>query len=224
MKVLMDDYSSELLKKGRTYFDILLYNCTEITIEEYEVPDVLDITKMIKRTKEIIFIDTEKLSIAFDDLISVYEKLFDFSLGLSGYQFIGLFLQNGFSDIAFFDLQIAYLILSIGFLISLFDVLLCFITIEYLRGCRNENVNFIIIGIKKYTPFFKLSDKIIYLNCICFLIPINIIIHNSLEFPFAIGYNCVSIILCIIGILSHKTIIIDKQIYNNGTCKRKIYT
>lgn len=207
-KWTVDTHCHQLLSTGRTYFDILLYNC-------YDTDDHT--------------MDIAKLSVAFDDLISVYEKLFDFSLGLSGYQFIGLFLQNGFSNIDFVSLQVAYFILSIGFLISLFGVLFCFIIIEYLRGCRDEDPSFIIVGIKRYTPIFKFTDKIIYVNCICFLVPINIIIYESLDFPFAVSYNVLSFLLFMVGIFTHKTIIIDKQKYRIGISsskkeyKRKIY-
>ena len=199
---IVDKHCQKLLCKGSTYFDILLYNC-------YDPSNCT--------------MDIEKLSVAFDDLISVYEKLFDFSLGLSGYQFIGLFLQNGFSNIDFISLQVAYFILSIGFLISLFGVLFCFIIIEYLRGCREEEPSFIIVGIKQYTPIFKFTDKIIYVNCICFLVPINIIIYESLDFPFAVSYNVLSFVLFMTGIFTHKTIIIDKQKYklNVSSCKRE---
>ena len=48
-----------------------------------------------------------------------------------------------------------YFILSFGFLVSMFGVLISFITIEYLRGCREEEPEFIIAESKKY----KISIK-----------------------------------------------------------------
>jgi len=202
-KYILDEYCRPLLKKGYTYFDILLYNCYDPS--DYSV-------------------DINKLSSAFDDLISVYEKLFDFSLTLSGYQFIGLFLQSNLNDSISLELQIAYFILSCGFIVSMFGALLCFITIEYLHGCRDERPEFIIVGIQKYKNVFKSADKIIYINCVCFAVPINIIIHTSLNFEFAISYNCLCFILFCVGIYYHYIIIMCKQeyiIYNKNSINNK---
>lgn len=192
----LNEYSQSVIKQGITYFDILLYNCYN------------DESKTV---------DKEKLNASIDDMLGVYEKLFDFSLTLSGYQFVGLFLQNNLGDFTPLYIKIAYFILSVGFLVSMFGALLCFITIEYLRGCRDEEPDFIIFGIKFYSPIFKLSDKIIYLNCILFLAPINLLIYNCLDPYFGIAFNGLSIILFIIGIIFHYFIIIRKQIYHIGT-------
>jgi hypothetical protein len=205
---ILDNNCITLLNKGCTYFDILIFNCYDPA------------NKIINR---------DKLYSAFDDLTSIYEKLFDFSLTLSGYQFIGLFLQSNLSDSITLELQIAYFILSSGFIISMFGALLCFVTIEYLRGCRDETTAFIIIGIKKYKHIFKSADKIIYFNCICFAVPINILIHNSLNLEFGIAYNIFSFLLFCIGIYYHFIIIVSRQQYiliNNKqktTYTRKIY-
>ena len=207
-KYILNEHCRPLLKNGYTYFDILLYNCY----------DPVDFS-----------IDIDKLYSAFDDMISVYEKLFDFSLTLSGYQFIGLFLQSNLSESISLELQIAYFILSCGFIVSMFGALLCFVTIEYLRGCRDETPEFIVVGIQKYKYIFKSADKIIYFNCVCFTVPINILIHSSLNFTFAISYNCLCFILFCIGIYFHYVIIMCKQkyfIYNNSKkymFTRKIY-
>ena len=169
-------------------------------------------------------VDTDKLSTAFDDMISVYEKLFDFSLTLSGYQFIGLFLQSNLNDSISLELQIAYFILSCVFIVSMFGALLCFVTVEYLHGCRDESPEFIIVGIQKYKYIFKSADKIIYFNCVCFTVPINILIHNSLNFTFSIAYNCLCFILFCIGIYYHYIIIMCRQqyiIYNNSNNNKK---
>ena len=208
-KYILNENCLHLLNTGYTYFDIVIYNCYEPTDNS---------------------IDLEKLSCAFDDLINVYEKLFDFSLNLSGYQFIGLFLQSNLNDSISLELQIAYFILSCGFIVSMFGALLCFVTVEYLRGCRDETPEFIIVGIQKYKYIFKTSDKIIYFNCVFFTVPINILIHNSLDFTFAVSYNCLCFILFCIGIYYHYIIIMCKQKYsiqNNRqthTFTRKIYS
>ena len=205
---VLDNNCIRLLNVGNTYFDILIYNCYDSSNKT---------------------IDREKLYSAFDDLICVYEKLFDFSLTLSGYQFVGLFLQSNLSDSITLDLQIAYFILSCGFIISMFGALLCFVTIEYLRGCRDEKTEFIIVGIQKYKHIFKSADKIIYFNCVCFAVPINILIYNSLNIPFGIAYNAFCFILFFTGIYYHYIIIVSKQEYtiiHNGKpflYSRKIY-
>ena len=63
-----------LIKNGSyTYFDILLYNCyNTITYE----------------------IDLDKFNNALDNILDVYQTLFDFSLNMAGFQFIGLFLWH----------------------------------------------------------------------------------------------------------------------------------
>lgn len=200
-KHILDKNCIYLLYTGSTYFDILLYNCYD----------------PVEQT-----INIDRLYCAFDDLINVYEKLFDFSLTLSGYQFIGLFLQSNLSESITLELQIAYFILSFGFMVSMFGALLCFVTIEYLRGCRDEKPEFIIIGIKQYKHVFKSADKIIYLNCICFTVPINILIHSSLNLHFGIAYNIICFFLFCIGIYYHYIIIVCKQRYEITNDNKKI--
>lgn len=183
----------ELLIQGCTYFDILLYNCYD-------------------ENKRIV--DREKLSTAFDDLIDNYSNLFDFGISLSGYQFVGIILENNLSTTEATHIQVAYFILSVGFLISMFGVLLCFITIEYLRGCREENTEFIIAGINKYKTLFKLGDIILYADCLLFAIPINILIYNSLAPHFGMIYNVLCCILFALGTGFHYLVIISRQEYN----------
>jgi len=183
----------QLLIRGATYFDILLYNCYD-------------------ENKRII--DRDKLSTAFDDLIDNYSNLFDFGISLSGYQFVGIILENNLSTTESIHNQVAYFILSIGFLISMFGVLICFITIEYLRGCREESAEFIVAGINKYKTLFKLGDIILYADCLLFTIPINILIYNSLEHHYGIIYNILCCILFALGTGFHYLVIISRQEYN----------
>lgn len=194
----LTDDDLKLIKKDCSYFNILLYNCID--------------------SKEI---NADKLSIAFDDIIAVYEKLFDFSIALAGYQFIGLSLQNNLYYISNVYLVIAYFILAFGFLLSIFGALLCFIPIEFLRTCRHENIQFIIHSINKYRHVFKLADKLIYFNCILFIVPINIIVYNTLNTYFGVVYSIVSCLLFVLGIASHYVIIVRRQIL--GKSKRNIY-
>ncbi len=183
----------DLLIQGSTYFDILLYNC-------YDEVNCL--------------IDKSKLSQAFDDLIDNYSNLFDFGISLSGYQFVGIILEKNLSVTEALHVRVAYFILSIGFLVSMFGVLLCFITVEFLRGCREEEPEFIIAGINKYKTLFKLGDIILYANCILFTIPINILIYSSLDYYFGIIYNVFCGLLFIFGMYFHYTVIIARQQYN----------
>lgn len=182
-----------LLINGTTYFDILLYNCYD------------EINRQINK---------DKLSQAFDDLLDIYSNLFNLGLSISGYQFIGIILEKNLSLTETIYIRIAYFLLSVGFLISMFGVLLSFITIKYLRGCREENPEFIIVGINKYKTLFQLSNIILYVDCAIFTIPINILIYNGLDYYFAIIYNTFCFILFISGIYFHYNIIISKQAYN----------
>ncbi len=188
--------SNEIIKKklnqGNTYFDILLYNCyNPIKFE----------------------INLDKLNRAIDDIVDIYDKLFSFGLTLSGYQFIGLTLERNLQDTELIEIRVAYFILSFGFLISLFGSLLAFIVMEYLKGAREETPEFIIAGIKEYKTIFKLTDIILYANCILFVAPINILIYNVIDFYFGIIFNISSGFLFVLGVYFHYKIIIARQTY-----------
>mgnify|MGYP001240996366 CR=1 FL=1 len=181
------------ISQGFTYFDILLFNCYN---------------------KENSTINIDKLNLALDDIADVYDKLFNFGLTLSGYQFIGLTLERNLQDTESMDVRIAYFILSIGFLFSLFGSLLSFIVIEYIRGIRDETPDFIVAGIKQYKKIFKLTDIILYGNSILFVVPLNILIYHVLDTFFGIIFNVSSVVLFFFGIYFHYKIIISRQIYN----------
>lgn len=182
------------LKNGATYFDILLYNCKN-------------------EDQSINILNKDKLNTSLDDIVEVYDKLFNFGLTLSGFQFIGLTLERNLKNDESFVIRLAYFILSSGFLTSLFGSLLSFIVIEYIKGIRDESEEFIITGIKKYKTIFKLADVILYLDSILFVVPINIMIYNVLDFFFGIIFNISSLIFFILGIYFHYTIIISRQTY-----------
>ena len=117
--------------------------------------------------------------------------------------------------------------LSVGFLVSMFGVLLSFVTIEYLRGLRDENTDFIIVGMKEYRNIFKIADKIIYADCICFIAPLIILVYDNIGYRFGITFNVIAGTLFLIGLWIHWLIIIRRQKYKyNGTnyeYTRKIY-
>jgi hypothetical protein len=197
------------LDNGNTYFDILLYNCCK-----FEKHD---------ETKIIIHVDTEKLGNALDDIVEVYNNLFNFGLTLSGYQFIGLTLERNLQDTAAIDIRIAYFILCLGFLISMFGALLSFIVVEYIKGLRDENPEFIIVGIKSYKIIFKLADIILYGDSILFVVPINILVYNVIDFYFGIIFNITSLIIFILGMYFHYKIIISRQIYYPKIIKNECF-
>lgn len=188
---------------SRTYFDILLYNCYD------------------KLTNTI---DLEKFNNAMEDIVAVYEKLFDFSLSFAGFQFIGLFLQNEQSGTISFSLEISYFLLSLGFMFSMFGVFLSFIVIEYIKGFRDEDLEFKIAGLTKYKNYFKLTDMIIYVNCILFIVPLNVLIYKNIGYIYGVIYNIMCSILFIFGMYRHYETIIKKQEYKIGNIiyKRKI--
>ena len=188
-----DEDIHKLLVTGRSYFDILLYNCYD---------------------EEKKMIDKEKLNTAFDDLLDNYGDLLNMGIMLSGFQFVGIILEKNLSLTESYEMSVAYFLLSVGFLISMFGVLICFITLEYLRGCRDETVEFIIAGIQKYKWIFKSADLILYSDCIMFTVPINLLIYNSLSLNLSITYNLICGFLFILGIFIHYMIIVAKQNYN----------
>ena len=193
LKKIQDNNIRKLICSGTSYFDILIYNCYD---------------------HDNHIINKEKLSTAFDDIIGNYNDLLSLGISLSGYQFVGIILEKNLSLTESYDMKFAYFILSLGFLVSMFGVLICFITIEYLRGCRDEEPEFIIAGIQKYKKLFKLGDVILYINCILFTVPINLLIYNSLDFLYGIIYNITCLLFMILGIYFHYNVIVCKQQYN----------
>ena len=198
-----NDVVLSVIKKGNTYFDILLYNCCEFE----------KITKDSGENKIIIHVDKDKLNLALDDIAAVYDNLLNLGMTLSGYQFIGLTLERNLQDSAVFGVKLAYFILCSGFLISMFGVLLSFIVVEYVKGLRDESCEFIIVGIKSYKIIFKLSDIILYSDSILFVAPINILIYNVIDFYFGVIFNVMSTIIFVLGVYFHYKIIISRQIY-----------
>ena len=167
-------------------------------------------------------IQTDQLSESLDDLIGIQEKLFDFGLTMSGFQFVGLILENSVTHLET-QYKVAYFILSIGFILSLFGSLLSYITFKYLRSIKLENSEFVVQGMNKYYKFFMLSYIVPFGNCVLFMIPLNILIYNILEYYYGNVFNVLSIILLITGISMHQIIIVNKQEYksNSNTIKRR---
>ena len=112
-----------------------------------------------------------------DDLIAIQEKLFDFGLTMSGFQFVGLILENSITNKPLY-LKIAYFILSIGFVLSLFGCIVSYITFRFIRSIKNEKIEFIEESVVKYNGIFMLSYIVPFCNSILFMVPLNILIYK----------------------------------------------
>lgn len=204
-----NDIILDYIKKGNTYFDILIYNSCNFKLNNEE--------------KIIVHMDKDKLNDALDDIVEVYNNLFSFGLTLSGYQFIGLTLERNLQETATIDVRIGYFILCLGFLISMFGALLSFIVVEYIKGLRDEKPEFIIVGIKGYKIIFKLADIILYGDSILFVVPINILVYNVIDFYFGVIFNVTSLIIFVLGMYFHYKIIISRQIYHAQISKNECF-
>ncbi len=155
---------------------------------------------------------TDNLSESLDDLVGIQEKLFDFGLTMSGFQFVGLVLENSVTDKAI-HIKVAYFILSLGFILSLFGSLLSYITFKYIRSIKNEEKEFVIHGMNKYYKIFMLSYVVPFFNSILFMVPLNILIYNILEYYYGIIFNVISFIIFVTGVVLHQVVIVNKQEY-----------
>ena len=186
---------------GHSYFDIMIYN------------------GIVSAKEESINVND-----SLDDLISIYDKLFGFGFSLSGYQFIGLVLEKTIVDNNNQYAPFAYFLLAIGFLISLFGSMSSFFILEFLTSIKNEEPEFIVHSLQKYKTIFKgFSEALLYVDCMLFLIPINILIYNVLSDTYGFIFNIMSGILFILGLVFSYCIIIAKQEFQGDGIKRRIY-
>ena len=189
--------------KGHTYFDLLIYN------DLYQNKDKL------------------KIETSLDLLISIYDRLFGFGFSLAGYQFIGLVLEKTIMNTDNIFAPFAYFLLAMGFLVSLFGSATSFFILEFLTSIKQEEKRFIVHCIQKYKYLFLLcADFILYADCFLFLVPINILIYNVLNFHYGIIFNITSGVLSLLGIILSHRIIIRKQIFTDeegNDIKRLIY-
>ena len=188
-----------------SYFDIMIYNGIVSSKDEHN-EETIDINGSL------------------DDLISIYDKLFGFGFSLSGYQFIGLVLEKTIVDNDNKYAPLAYFLLAIGFLISLFGAMSSFFILEFLTSIKNEEPEFIVHSLQRYKTIFKgCSEALLYLDCILFLIPINILIYNVLNDTYGLVFNIMSGVLFILGLIFSYCIIIAKQEFKDNEIKRRIY-
>ena len=202
---------------GHSYFDIMLYNDIVSTYEDdkKKKPDEQD-----KEGQGISVNDS------LDSLISIYDKLFGFGFSLSGYQFIGLVLEKTIVDNTNQYAPFAYFLLAIGFLISLYGSMSSFFILEFLTSIKNEEPEFIVHSVQRYKTIFKgCSEALLYVDCILFLIPINILIYNVLSDTYGLIFNIMSGVLFLLGLIFSYCIIIAKQEFDTDTTpiKRRIY-
>ena len=85
---------------------------------------------------------------------------------MSGFQFVGLILENSVTHLET-QYKVAYFILSIGFILSLFGSLLSYITFKYLRSIKYESSQFVIQGMNRYYKFFMLTTIVARVKSMC---------------------------------------------------------
>jgi len=168
---------------------------------------------------------TETLSTSIDDIIAIYDQLFNSACTLAGFQFIGIVFDKSIIEDNISISSFAYFFFGLGFIISMLSAMMTFITSTFLKTLRFENKNFIQASIKKYEKIFYFGYITFFMNTISFMVPINIILHELIYFPFAIFINIVSVIISILGITFYIIIVHNKQSYliDNVEYKRNIY-
>lgn len=168
---------------------------------------------------------TEHLSTSIDDIISIYDQLFDSACTLAGFQFIGIVFDKTVIDGNITISSFTYFFFGLGFIVSLFSAIMTFITSTFFKTLRFENKDFIETSIQKYTTLFYFGYITFFINSICFMVPINIILHELIYYPFALTINIVSLITVILGITFYMLIVHNKQAYqiNNQNIKRNVY-
>jgi hypothetical protein len=168
---------------------------------------------------------TDDLSTSIDDIIAIYDQLFDSACTLAGFQFIGIVFDKTVIEGNITLSSFAYFFFGLGFVVSLFSAIMTFITSTFLKTLRFENKEFVETSIQKYKKLFYFGYITFFINSICFMVPINIILHELIYYPFAIAINIASLITVILGITFYVIIVHNKQIYtiNNREIKRNVY-
>lgn len=168
---------------------------------------------------------TEETSSSIDDIVAIYDQLFDSSCTLAGFQFIGIVFDKTIIESYISISSFAYFFFGLGFVVSLLSAIMTFITSTFIKTLRYENKEFIQKSIQKYKTIFYFGYITFFMNTISFMIPINIILHELIYFPFAVCINVASFITVVLGIIFYIMIVHNKQIYiiDNREVKRNIY-
>lgn len=182
---------------GHTYTDILLRN--------------------------YIFDQSFDMNQAMDELLSLYEKLFEYGMFLSGFQFVGLVVDskpNGTRE------EVAYFFLGLGFFASIFAALVAFISIEFFKSMKNEDPELVVEGCMRYKKFFQLADKILFLDTGLFLLSLNFMAYTPLRWSLAFSLNIIAGLLVLFLAVCHYIVVLRRQIFKTKggkELKRKIY-
>ena len=160
-----------------------------------------------------------------DDLISIFDGLFGFAATLGAFQFVGIIFEKSVVEDASEIVKLSYFFLALGFLFSILGALTVFLSSLYIRSLRQERKRFALVAIKRYSKLFYFGYITLFINSAAFLIPINILIHELLEFHYAIVINIFSVIILLTGVIIYVSTLNNKQIftYNDVVYQRKIY-
>ena len=146
-----------------------------------------------------------------DTLIEKYNRLYEFGLTMSGFQFVGLTLESG--DLTLITQKVSYFLLAFCFLFSLFGSTICYIIVKYLTTNKLEEQEYILAGIYLFRKFLYFAEIVPYINSGLFLLSINLLVHGELDLAFAVVFNAVSFFLLVSGLVMVYTMNYKKQIY-----------
>lgn len=205
------DKKSEMKEDGRPVMQSLLDH-----LDGHTYTDIL--------LRNQISLNHQNMDAALDELLSLYEKLFEYGMFLSGFQFVGLIIDNKPTGLRE---EIAYFFLGLGFFTSIFAALVAFISIEFFKSMKNEDPELVVVGCMKYKPFFRLADMVLFLDTGLFLISLNIMAYSLVQVPLAITLNIIAGLLVMFLLAAHYVIVLRRQIYttkDGKVLKRKIYS
>lgn len=166
---------------------------------------------------------TESLPDALEDMASIQGSLFDFGITLSGFQFVSIVLETSLVNTTTAT-KVAHFFLSIGFLFSLFGVLVSYIILNYVRSIKQETKEFIVKAMRQHKTFFYLSYVIPYLNSMIFLVPVNLLIHQALDIYYGLIFNSISVVMLIVGLVMHHLVLVKDQRFGSSERRLKTYT
>ena len=121
--------------------------------------------------------------------------------------------------------KVSYFCLSLGFLFSILGAMVVFLSGMYIRSLRHEKIKFALASIKKYSKLFYFGYITLFINSAAFLVPINLLVHELLDFQYAIVINIISVVIFITGVIIYCILMLKRQIFelNNIEYKRRIY-
>eukprot|EP00794_Sanderia_malayensis_P018659 gene18659-20540_t len=181
---------------GRTYMDILLRN------------------------------HIENVNEGLEELMSLYEKLFQYGMFLSGFQFVGLIVGPPYNRLREFQGVLAYFSLSLGFFSSIFAVLVAFMSLKFFKSMKNEDPELVFTGCLRYKKFFLLADVALFASTGLFLTSLNLQLYFFLDKGLVNALNVVTGVLVLFLVGCHFCIFNRQQSFSSSTgktLKRKLY-